>query len=149
MNHVQLSEILLTAAQSLLGVVLLASLRLSIGGALLLFGMFIGQFVLPVCSQWFPGLAFGLGAAQIHPVFTAIYVAVATALFLQNPSSLAQLREGLRPVRECCGVPEDNNDLERPLGARCENCEFRRRVQSAGGDMRPENRDTKAVGLSH
>jgi cation:H+ antiporter len=45
MGSFQLNEILLTAAQSLLAVVLLLSLRLDIKGALLLFGLFIGQFI--------------------------------------------------------------------------------------------------------
>ena len=45
MGSFQLNEILLTAAQSLLAVVLLLSLRLDIKGALLLFVLFIGQFI--------------------------------------------------------------------------------------------------------
>ncbi len=44
MGSFQMSELLLTAAQSLLAVVLLSAMRLSVGGALLLFGLFIGQF---------------------------------------------------------------------------------------------------------
>jgi cation:H+ antiporter len=133
MNHLQLSEVLLTAAQSLLGVVLLAGLRLSIGGALLLFGLFIGQFILPLCSQWFPGLAFGLGGAQIHPVFTVIYVAVATALFLQNPSYVARLREGFQATGGSCGTFSGNED-EVPLSPQCETCAFRHAAQSIAAD---------------
>jgi cation:H+ antiporter len=94
MGNVQMSELLLTAAQSLLGVVLLASLRLSPGGAILLFGLFIGQFVLPVFSRWFPGLTFGLGAQQIHPVSSLLYFAVAAAFFLQQPRHVIDLKKG-------------------------------------------------------
>lgn len=94
MDALQMSELLLTAAQSVLGVVLLATLELSLGGALLLFGLFAGQFILPVCSEWFPWLAFGLGAQQIHPVFTMLYLAAAAALFLQKPGDVRQLLTG-------------------------------------------------------
>jgi cation:H+ antiporter len=45
MGSFQLNEILLTAAQSLLAVVLLLSLRLDIKGAVLLLGLFICQFI--------------------------------------------------------------------------------------------------------
>jgi cation:H+ antiporter len=113
----QFSEILLTAAQSLLAVVLLAGLRLSIGGAMLLFGLFIGQFLLPLCSQWFPALAFGLGAKQIHPVFCILYAVVAVALFLQNPRSIRRLRRGLK-------ISEGEQE-EQPLTPQCEKCRFR------------------------
>lgn len=95
----QMSELLLTAAQSLLAVVLLTTLRLSVGGALLLFGLFMGQFVLPLFSTWFPALAFGLGSQQVHPVFSLIYVAIATALFLLHPRAVLGLVEGIRVPR--------------------------------------------------
>ena len=99
MGSYQMSEMLLTAAQSLLAVVLLSAMRLSMGGALLLFGLFIGQFLLPLCSQWFPTLAFGLGTQQIHPVFTLIYVAVAAALFLLQPRAIVGLIEAPAAAR--------------------------------------------------
>lgn len=114
----QLSEVLLTAAQSLLAVVLLAGLRLSIGGAMLLFGLFIGQFLLPLFSQWFPALAFGLGAKQIHPVFCILYAVVAIALYLQNPRSIWQLRRGLN-------TSEEENPDEQPVTPQCEKCKWR------------------------
>lgn len=148
MNHLQLSEILLTAAQSLLAVVLLAGLRLSIGGALLLFGLFVGQFLLPLCSQWFPGLAFGLGAAQIHPVFTVIYVAVATALFLQNPYNLSRLRKGFQATADCYGMSPGNED-EAPLSPQCKTCTFRGAALStaAGPTTKMVVATVKPVGL--
>jgi cation:H+ antiporter len=97
-------------------VVLLAGLRLSIGGAMLLFGLFIGQFLLPLCSQWFPSLAFGLGAKQIHPVFCILYAVVAVALFLQNPRSIWRLKRGLNT---------NHQEEEQPLTPHCEKCRFR------------------------
>lgn len=124
MNNVQLSEILLTAAQSLLGIVLLAGLRLSIGAGVLLFGLFLAQFLLPLCSQWFPGLAFGLGAAQAHPVLAVVYTIAATALFLQHPSDVRSLWKGLRVLPEPCGLRhKDEEALPTP---HCIHCEFRR-----------------------
>ncbi len=45
MGSFQLNEILLTAAQSLLAVILLLSLRLDMKGALLLLVLFVGQFI--------------------------------------------------------------------------------------------------------
>jgi cation:H+ antiporter len=117
MGHYQMSELLLTAAQSVLAVVVLASMRLSIGGALLLSGMFAGQFVLPLCSQWFPGLAFGLGERQIHPVFSVMYVAVAAALFLQKPKQTAALSRGMAAEGGC--------DDPEPARPECEHCKWR------------------------
>lgn len=117
MGNFQMSELLLTAAQSLLAVVLLASLELTLGGALLLFGLFAGQFVLPLFSQWFPGLAFGLGAQQIHPVFAILYIAVAGALALQKPRAVTGLVRGIRHPEEC------SHDALEP--ERCRTCKWR------------------------
>jgi hypothetical protein len=47
-----------------------------------------------VFSPIFPGLAFGLGAHQIHPVFSMVYLAVAAALFLQQPGLVFNLTRG-------------------------------------------------------
>jgi cation:H+ antiporter len=128
MGHFQMSELLLTAAQSVLAVVLLASMRLSIGGALLLFGMFAGQFVLPVFSQWFPGLAFGLGSRQVHPVFSVMYVTVAAALFLERPKDTAALARGMKADCGCDG-PE-------PIRPECERCKWRR-AEAGKADEKP------------
>jgi cation:H+ antiporter len=95
MSHFQMSELLLTAAQSLLGIALLVGLRLSLGGAALLFGLFAGQLILPTLIQSVPALAFGFRPEQIHPVFTALYFTVAISLILQRPRQLLRLRKGL------------------------------------------------------
>jgi len=74
MNADQMNEILLTAAQSLLGIVMLSALRLSFGQVLLLFALFLGQLILPefgrLHPQWLP---FGLRVEQIHPFFSYTY----------------------------------------------------------------------------
>lgn len=74
LDGVQLHEILLTAAQSLLAVGLLAGLRLDVRGALLLFGLFIGQFLAPAVPSAFWGLLPGhLSGSQVHFLFTFLY----------------------------------------------------------------------------
>lgn len=101
MNTVQMHEILLTAAQSLLAVVLLASMRLTIGQAMLLFGLFIGQFVLPGLTEHFPGLApMGIHGEQIHQLFSMLYIAVAIGLILDKPSRLRNLWRAEKSVTQ-------------------------------------------------
>jgi cation:H+ antiporter len=97
MGQFQMDEILLTAAQSLLGVILLASLRLSLGGALLLFVLFSAQLISPeLVKALLGGTLFGLRAEQMHPLFSVLYFAVAAVLFIRRPRDIAQLRHGLR-----------------------------------------------------
>jgi len=96
MGDLQMLEILLTAAQSLLAVVLLASLRLSLGGAALLFAMFVGQLAMPALSAVFPRLALGLTPAQIHPVYSVLYATLAFALFVLRPGRLLRLLPSTR-----------------------------------------------------
>ena len=92
MDAFQMHEIFLTAAQSLLAVMLLATLRLNIGQALLLFGLFIGQLVTPYLVQLFPHLAFlGLYGDKVHELFSVMYLVAALTLFLDNPKRLADL----------------------------------------------------------
>ncbi|MCX5682805.1 MAG: sodium:calcium antiporter [Planctomycetota bacterium] len=104
MGQYQMDEILLTAAQSLLGVIMLASLRLSLGGAALLFTLFAAQLLSPVLVAALPGgTLFGLTAAEMHPLFAVLYFAVAAVLFIRRPRDIAQLRHGLRmdPAKHC------------------------------------------------
>jgi cation:H+ antiporter len=91
MGSVQMSEIMLTAAQSLFGVVLLASLRLSLSGAALLFGLFAGQFVLPVIVTQWPTAFFGVDAKLVHPVFTLLYISMAIGFFVLRPGHVIRL----------------------------------------------------------
>jgi cation:H+ antiporter len=96
LGTLQLHEILLTAAQSLLAVSLLASLRLTIGGAILLFGLFVGQFILPGLVTANPQLFFGLAPEQIHPVFSTLYFAAAAPILAQHPGRFLRLADGYR-----------------------------------------------------
>ena len=96
MGQFQMQEILLTAAQSLLAVVMLASLRFSLRGALLLFGLFAGQLVMPGIVAAVPSLAGILPAENVHPLFSAVYVILAIVLFLRRPKPLWNLAQGLR-----------------------------------------------------
>lgn len=91
MGAFQMAEVLLTASQSLLGLALVAGLRLTAGGALLLFGLFAGQLVLPALANRIPGALYGLRPEQIHPVFSFLYVTAAAALFAQRPRDVLRL----------------------------------------------------------
>jgi len=96
MNSFQMHEILLTAAQSLMAVVLLGHLRITIWQGLLLFALFIGQFVAPPVVEAFPGLApFGLEGENVHQLFSIIYVAIAIALYLDRPARVQYLWRGV------------------------------------------------------
>jgi cation:H+ antiporter len=93
LNSLQMHEILLTAAQSLLGVVILANLRLTIGQGLLLLWLFIGQFLAPVIKSNFPFLIpWGLSGDQVHQLFALIYAVTSAALLLDYPGRLNYLR---------------------------------------------------------
>jgi cation:H+ antiporter len=96
MDHFQMNEIFLTAAQSLLAIVMLAWMRLSLGGALLLFILFAGQLVMPPIVERYPGIGMGIGAEHIHPLFSSFYIVAALALFLMRPTTLWELRNGYR-----------------------------------------------------
>jgi len=96
MDVFQMREILLTAAQSLLAVVMLASLRLSVRGAMLLFVLFAGQLIMPEVVRSHPGAMFGVPADRIHDIFTALYLVAAAAFLLPHPSRLWNLRRGLK-----------------------------------------------------
>ena len=98
MGQFQMDEILLTAAQSLLGVVMLASMRLSLRGALLLFTLFTAQLIAPVIVAALPGGAlFGFDAKQMHPFFSVLYFVAAGVLFVWRPQRVIKLWQGLRP----------------------------------------------------
>ncbi|MEI6501321.1 MAG: hypothetical protein WCP21_09895 [Armatimonadota bacterium] len=92
MSSVQMQEILLTGAQSLLAVVMLVSLRLSLGQAALLFGLFAGQLVSPALVASLPGgTLMGLRGEQMHSLFSMLYLMGALALLVEYPQRLAML----------------------------------------------------------
>ena len=135
MDNFQMHEILLTAAQSLLGVVLLASMRFTVNGGLLLFGLFAGQLILPEVIERLPGGApFGLTPQQIHPVFSLLYLVAAITLFAQQPRMLLALKAGLQTApaegdlpRPANGSPADDprRDFRTPY---CRSCRWRRKT---------------------
>ncbi len=99
LDGVQMHEILLTAAQSLLAVGLLAGLRLDIRGAMLLFGLFCGQFLAPAVPESFWRLLPGhLDGGQVHFFFTFLYVGAFALLLPRIAPQLAALvrRDGQR-----------------------------------------------------
>ena len=136
LSALQLQEILLTAAQSLLGAVMLASLRLSISSALLLFGLFAGQLVLPHLLSG-SSLSLGIRPDQVHPLFTLLYLVAALALWLHRPSEMVSLaRAFLRelPVRVASEPASTElsaaaagrcSGAEGPLTPRCLKCSWR------------------------
>lgn len=97
MGGLQMHEILLTAAQSLLAVVMLASLRLTVGQALLLLALFVGQLVTPsviAATPWvFP---WRMNGDEVHTLYTLMYLVAAAAIFLLRPGRVWRLRTGLR-----------------------------------------------------
>jgi cation:H+ antiporter len=96
MGHFQMNEILLTAAQSLLAVVLLAVMRLSLGRAALLFVLFAGQLVAPPLVEKLPsGTFMGIGAGEMHAAFSVIYLVAAAVFVLSRPAALLNLARGL------------------------------------------------------
>ena len=99
MGAFQMQELMLTAAQSLMAVALLASMRLTLGGALLLFLLFIGQFVLPEIVDFYPHLFLGVNHDLVHPLFSVIYCVVAFAIYILHPRPVHRLREGLNVPR--------------------------------------------------
>ncbi len=97
MGDFQLNEILLTAAQSLLAVALLVKMRLDLKGAFLLFGLFVGQFLVPAVMKPFStGLPLGAYSENIHLPFSILYVLASVYFFLRDRSHLADLRHGLK-----------------------------------------------------
>ncbi len=97
LDGVQMHEIMLTAAQSLLAVGLLAGLRLDIRGAMLLFVLFCGQFVAPAVPDAFWRLFPGhLSGTQVHFFFSFLYFGV---FFLLLPRTAPRLVTLVRPSR--------------------------------------------------
>lgn len=91
MGHLQMTEILLTAAQSLCAVVLLGGMTLSPGQALLLFGLFIGQFLTPKDLGSSVITTSALREQSVHFLLSILYVLVAIALVLDQPQRLRGL----------------------------------------------------------
>lgn len=89
----QMQEVLLTAAQSILAVGLLAGLSLGPRAALLLFALFAGQLVSPL---FLADHDLGIPPSQAHPFFSAVYLGCFAVLAVLRRRQLAELRQGLR-----------------------------------------------------
>ena len=106
MGHFQMDEILLTAAQSVLAVVILASLRLSIWHGILLFGLFAAQLISPAVVGLLPGESLlGVAADDMRQFFAVLYFVAASALVLDSPHRLKNIWAGRRaaPALETSG----------------------------------------------
>jgi cation:H+ antiporter len=109
MDGFQMNEVLLTAAQSLMAVVLLAKLRLSIWGGLTLFVLFAGQLVMPTIVEHVPALATFVPPDMIHEWFAILYAAIAVFMLILGPQHVWYLRLGLKPshlVAPACDIDE-------------------------------------------
>jgi hypothetical protein len=134
-----MQEILLTAAQSLLAVLLLAGRRLSLSGALLLFTLFTGQLVAPSLVEAFPFLVpAGVGPGQMHWVFSGLYLAAAAAVFLEHPKRPLALLRGAQAgkgdvaspnVAAPCCRQTDADSPEEFKSPHCATCEYRLRAK--------------------
>ena len=97
MSNLQMHEILLTAAQSLLGLALLAAFRLSFGEAFLLLGLFLGQFFLsPIADNMAAKGLIQISGDQVHQIFSTVYVAVAFTLFFIKPARFKGILQGAK-----------------------------------------------------
>ena len=112
LNTSQMHEIMLTAAQSLLAIVIIANLRFTIGQAGLLFILFMGQFLAPEVVKIAPQLVpWSFNPDQLHQLFSLLYIVSAVVLLLDDPSRLRFLR---KPFSCACSVdmeiPEDETE---------------------------------------
>ena len=100
----QMREILLTAAQSLLAVIMLASLRLSVRGALLLFVLFMGQLLVPEFVRTHCGSSQGTEADHMRDLcrdlFTLLYFLTSGVFMWRNYRFVYDLRLGLVTDRQ-------------------------------------------------
>jgi cation:H+ antiporter len=105
MGPFQLEEILLTAAQSLLALFMIANLRLSIRYAFALFALFSAQLISPWFLGSYSSASFlGLKASQMHNVFSLLYIGGAMILLLEHPSrwsALFKMNLGSGEKKEC------------------------------------------------
>jgi cation:H+ antiporter len=119
MGDFQMQEILLTAAQSLLAVVMLATLRLSVGQGLLLLALFTGQLIAPgAIGALSGGQVMGLQADQMRVLFSLLYFVAALALIVDRPRRLRglwpwRIHSAPRRVDEVCGTC--GNAVDTPL----------------------------------
>lgn len=126
MGSFQMQEIMLTAAQSLLAVLMLAAMRFSVSGAILLFLLFMGQLVMPSIVQAFPDMALGIKADQIHSLFSMLYLTSAVAIFLYRPRPVLDLvgHAGKEIFRGHAYAEPIESEMELPM-PECRTCKHR------------------------
>lgn len=131
MTGMQMTEILLTAAQSLLGIALLAGMRLSLGAGGLLFGLFAGQLLLPWIASSMP--VPGVDPQQVRPIFTGLYLAAAAAIIAFRPGRVLGLARGLERIPDCAPARGAlcSPDYATP---RCASCKYRQPVPAPEED---------------
>jgi len=97
MDEHQLSEILLTAAQSLFALALILNLRLGMRGAIALLVLFFAQFTAPMYQ---PVLENMLGLVhqpdRLHDLYSVVYLVLGVGLMICHRKHLVRLREGLQ-----------------------------------------------------
>jgi cation:H+ antiporter len=107
MGAFQMNEILLTAAQSLLAVVLLLGLRLGPGGALILFGLFMGQFfssqILDLLGNIVP---VETHVESLHGFFVALYLITSAFFLVRKRTEAIELLAGLKIENGASCPPE-------------------------------------------
>ena len=97
MSTLQMHEILLTAAQSLLGVVLLVGFRLTFREAIVLITLFLGQFILsPLADTLVDRGIISISGDTVHQIFSTIYITIAIVLFIIKPSRFKDLLQGYK-----------------------------------------------------
>lgn len=107
LNNIQIHEILLTAAQSLLAMAILANLRLSVGHAILLFALFFGQLISPAFIQAFPTtFPWHMTGDEIHKLYTLMYMVATVTMVLDRPDRVLCL---LRHARGGMVTGEDED----------------------------------------
>jgi cation:H+ antiporter len=111
MSTLQMHEILLTAAQSLLGVVLLVGFRLTMREAVVLLTLFLGQFILsPVADTLVARGVLDISGDTVHQVFSTIYITVAVVLIVIKPSRFKDLLQGYKLKPEICLVSDTDKE---------------------------------------
>ena len=95
MGSFQMNEILLTAAQSLLAVVLILGMRLDIKGAILLFALFIGQFISPGVVESLSGIVpWKANLEEVHHIFAILYLVAAACFIIRRRKAMVDLWKG-------------------------------------------------------
>ena len=106
MDSLQLHEILLTAAQSLLAVAFLCRLRLSIIPGIILFILFAGQLTAPVWVEQTPYLASrSITSDDIHVYFSFVYLVLAAIYLIRHRQTIPPLLKALHRPQKTATPP--------------------------------------------